>query len=358
MTIFISILYTKYTKDVYVWQHLYVYNEYKLIGGENMKKFKTLIIAIILICIFTTSAHLCACKPDGAKQCTLALAQFYDKDKNPYITSHFDSESKRNVAEKINSIEELKMFCQEKNLKVFDESDNMLKYDAVCKKLHEYDEAFFQKCSIVLIFRFNETTDYFANNLVDISNGVMTINLISDNGNAYTATRTQIRIYEISKTIAQNINQIVVEEKLCELDQKVGVKILHDSYLNIGDGNYSTITRSFKELNEFCDGETSPIFKIGQKSKTAEILKEYDEEFFNNKSLVVIFRFRGSSGYFYRLENYDVNNNAINITLVMEYDDASQYTADVISCVYLIEMNKDEVTDVANINVKEIKEYI
>ncbi|MDE7348041.1 MAG: hypothetical protein K2N53_00060, partial [Clostridia bacterium] len=157
-----------------------------------MKFFKRFLVATLLIGVLSTSAILCACNPNdrpteqpsGApsgndeiiEPYTLSLTRFYLKDQNPYISDYFDDESKLNIAEKINSVEELKSFCQEKRLKVFDETDTTLKSDNVSKKLKEYDEDFFSKRSIVLIFRFKETTDYYTYDSIDIEDGVMTVN--------------------------------------------------------------------------------------------------------------------------------------------------------------------------------------
>ena len=86
-----------------------------------MKIFKRYLAAIFLIGIFTMSFILCACNNDSnstdnpdtgqssgdeiIEPYTLALTQFYLKDKNPHITDYFDDVSKLNLAEEINSLE-------------------------------------------------------------------------------------------------------------------------------------------------------------------------------------------------------------------------------------------------------------
>ncbi len=116
-----------------------------------MKNIKRFLVATLLIGVLSMSTILCACNTDDTPPCSLALTQFYLKDQNPYISDYFDDETKLNLAEKITSVEELKFFCQEKQLKVFDETDTTLKSDRVSKKLKEYDEEFFKERSIVLV---------------------------------------------------------------------------------------------------------------------------------------------------------------------------------------------------------------
>ncbi|MDE7191882.1 MAG: hypothetical protein K2O35_05405 [Clostridia bacterium] len=312
-----------------------------------MKFFKRFFMAMLFIGVLSTSTILCACNRLDTSY-TLAMTQYYLKDQNPYISDYFNDESKLNIAEKINSVEELKSFCQEKQLKVFDETDTSLKYDKVSEKLKEYDEKFFKNYSIVLIFRFKETTDNYVYDSVSIKDGVMTVNLVTANGNTTTDVTTQILIFEISKTVANEINQIKVEERLGKLDQKVGIKIYRDSYVN--DNNLSTIISTGKELNDFCDEKTCP-------KKTIEILRNYNEEFFQNKSIVVLFRFRASSGYFFRVKDFEINENSLNITLSRKLpDEPGDYSCDVITCVYILEMDKDMIENVKQINANEIEE--
>ncbi|MDE5910940.1 MAG: hypothetical protein K2H24_01260 [Clostridia bacterium] len=188
-----------------------------------MKNIKRILISLLLIGALSMSIILCACNTDDTPPCDLVLTQFYSKDRNPYISDYFDDETKLNLAEKITSVEELKSFCQEKQLKVFDETDTTLKSDSVSKKLKEYDETFFKNHAIVLLFRFKETTDNYVYDSSYIKDGVMTVNLITANGNTTTNVTTQIRIFEISKKTAKKINQIQVKERLGELDQEVGI---------------------------------------------------------------------------------------------------------------------------------------
>ncbi|MDE7191885.1 MAG: hypothetical protein K2O35_05420 [Clostridia bacterium] len=351
-----------------------------------MKFFKRFFMAMLLIGVLSTSAILGACNPNdrpteqpsgvpseteqpsGApsgndeiiEPYTLSLTQFYLENRNPYISDYFNDESKLNIAEKINSVEELKSFCEEKHLKVFDETDTSLKYDKVSKKLKECDEEFFSKRSIVLIFRFKETTDFYTYDSIDIKDGVMTVNLVTANGNTTTDVTTQVRIFEISKQVAKEINEIKVEESIGELDQKIGIKIYDDSSLDI-ESNYSAIINTTEEINTFCDVETSPIFSddklTGQNNKIIETLKKYDEEFFQNKSIVVLFRFRASSGYFFRVKDFEINENSLNITLSRKLpSEPAFYPCDVITCVYILEMDKDMIANVNQINVNEIEE--
>ena len=319
-----------------------------------MKNFRRIFIAIFLIGVLFMSTILCACNNDDTPFCELALTQYYLKDQNPYISDYFDDESKLNLAEKINSVAELRAFCGEKHLKVFDETDTTLKYDKVSNKLKEYDEEFFKDRSIVLVFRFKETTDYYVYDSVEVKDGVMTVNLVTANGNAATGIRTHIRIFEISKKTAKKINQIQVEERLGELDQKIGIKI-YEGLVTIKSGTPSSIINSTEELSiykDFDNYEDTPIETI---EKFITILEKYDDNYFQSKSLILIFRGR-VSGMFYKVKDFDIDNELANITLSTPKSDDDYIIWPILTCAYIFEIDKDKVANVTQINVTQIEE--
>ncbi|MDE6474744.1 MAG: hypothetical protein K2L70_06560 [Clostridia bacterium] len=151
--------------------------------------------------------------------------------------------------------------------------------------------------------------------------------------------------------------------------------------LHTKENNYSAIINSIEELTTFCDNETSPYFKNmtiedfpisdemandenfieqfdemfnSDNRKMIEILKEYDADYFQNKSIVVLFRFRPYYTVQYSLSSLEVNTDSLDITL------STPKTTDYLPCVvghhlYIIEVDKEKVANVTNINVEEIE---
>lgn len=325
-----------------------------------MKKCKVFCIAFTLITVFVMLMSLSACKPKE-KDVKLILSHCYNQNENPHITDYFDVESKLNLAVKIDSVAELIAFCNEKQLSVFDENSAAFN-DGVSKKLREFDNDFFIDSSIALILRFKETSDNYVYSSAQIDNGVMNVNFITATGATATKITTQITILEFNKTAANTITSIKINYNKEKPDKNYDVKIYEDKSLYLREGNYSTIINNISELNDLCDEETSPIFDKNnpyisiEDYKSVKILRDYDEEFFQNKSLVVLFRFRASSGHFYKLNNLQINGNTINILLVRILPkEPVFYPDDVITCLYIIEMDKATSANITQINVEELE---
>ncbi|MDE6604579.1 MAG: hypothetical protein K2K85_00975 [Clostridia bacterium] len=319
-----------------------------------MKNIKRIFIAIFLIGVLSMSTILCACNTDDTPPCDLVLTQFYLKDQNPYMSNYFDDETKLNLAEKITSVEELKSFCQDKQLKVFDETDTTLKSDRVSNKLKEYDETFFKSHAIVLIFRFNETSDFYTYDSTDIKDGVMTIKLVTANGNATTNIRTHIRIFEISKKAAKKINQIQVEERIGELDQRVGIKIYQD-FINIKASAPSSIINSTEELDLFKNFDTYESNSIKTIENFIATLEKYDDDYFQNKSLILIFQ-GYTSARFYKVKSFDIKDANLNIILSTPELNGYEIPWPILVCAYIFEIDKNQSADINNIIVEKIEE--
>ncbi len=136
------------------------------------------------------------------------------------------------------------------------------------------------------------------------------------------------------------------------------IKIHTYNYLYLKQDNCSAIIKSVEDITYICDEDTSPIFKKNsyeQNKKIITTLKEYDEEFFEEKSLIVLFRFRSSSGYFFYVKDFEIIDNSFNITLARDLPKESvMYPLLVVTSVYLLEFPKEQVNDVTQINVQEI----
>ncbi len=376
---------------------------------KNMKKFYT---AIMLISILATLIILSSCKPspqqdstnktdtapsgeiksgeinsgnngDVIETCTLDFILAYSQNKNPFISPYFDDDSKLNLTQKIDSVDELKTFCNDKQLGVFD-NDSTAYDNLASKKLREYDEDFFKQYSVVLVFRFNETQNNYIFDSLSIDNQTMTVNLISANGNTTANIRTKLYYFKINKETAKVINTINVNENLSALDKNMMIKIYEDYRLQSKELNYSTIINSAQELSVFCDEDTSPYFKKNQltiqdvipditeeqlknedlmnmfeetfvncNKRMIGILQKYDEEFFETKSLALISRNRWDNS-FYILEKLEINNDTMNVILSTENPDNYIYPDISLTCLYLIEIDKQQASNINQIKVVEL----
>ncbi|MDE5911224.1 MAG: hypothetical protein K2H24_02695, partial [Clostridia bacterium] len=107
------------------------------------------------------------------------------------------------------------------------------------------------------------------------------------------------------------------------------------------------------EITNFCD----KYVLNDDKSIIDLFSKLYNDEFFQNKSIVVLSRFRTSSGYFFRVKDFEINENSLNITLSRKLpDEPVDYPCDIATCLYLLEIEKDQVANITQINVNEIEE--
>ena len=84
---------------------------------------------------------------------------------------------------------------------------------------------------------------------------------------------------------------------------------IHNYYIfSLKCSNYSTKINSVEDITTLCDEDTSPIFKKDGYNRNIDIittLNEYDEEFFMDKSLIVIFRLR--NGFPYYVKDFEIS---------------------------------------------------
>ncbi len=87
--------------------------------------------------------------------------------------------------------------------------------------------------------------------------------------------------------------------------------------------NYATIIKSVNDLSAFFNDESSPIYRKEDKyadiynQKTLELFQDYDKKFFQNKSLVIIFRVRTCLGLESDIKDYEIIDNSLNVTISM-----------------------------------------
>ena len=136
------------------------------------------------------------------------------------------------------------------------------------------------------------------------------------------------------------------------------IKIHNYSSFSLKYNNYSAILHSVEDIMSICDKDTSPIFKksgYDQNKQIIDTLKEYDEEFFIDKSLIVIFRLR--DGFPYYVKDFEIIDESFNMTLARDLPKEPAVYPDVviaITCVYILEFDKEKIKDVTQINVQEI----
>ena len=166
------------------------------------------------------------------------------------------------------------------------------------------------------------------------------------------------------------------------------VKIYRYNELSLRADKCSAIINSSEELNAFCDVDTSSCLKTSTvydlypniteeqlkeneeklnyyvkavneaNNQIIDILKKYDEQFFQEKSLVVLFSVRGSIGYGYNYKEHQIDGNTLNINLVMIEDGLHSYPMAMGTFFYIMEFDKEEVDGVEQINFTEIIEYV
>ncbi len=320
-----------------------------------MKKCKVFCIAFSLITVFVMLMGLSACKPkEKDENAKLVFMESYTQNMNPYITDYFDEESKLNLAEKIDSVKELIAFCDEKKLSVFDENASIYN-DSISKMLRELNNEFFINYSIILVFRFKENPNNYIFDSINIKNGTMNINFVTANGNATSKARTNVYIFEINKKDAKTINTIKINESLGEIDKTTKIYIYNLSYINtFGDYKISNLT----ELNALLKNEILPNIRHEDDLNEIAInkLKEYNDIYFQNKSLILLIYGRGDTR-FYSVKSFDIKDMSISITL-----STTKLPEDTITIwhpqyyFYIFEIDKTRIENIVDITVNSIEE--
>lgn len=162
------------------------------------------------------------------------------------------------------------------------------------------------------------------------------------------------------------------------------VKVYKYNELSLKANNCSAIIKSKEGLDEFCDADTSSCFKTSTvhdlfpditeeelkenekvinsyveffneaNQDVIDVLQKYDEQFFEEKSLVVLFAVRSSSSFAYNYEKHAIVDNGLHVTLSLTINKGDRYPTDIKTFVYILEFDKDEVAGVQQINVEEI----
>ena len=168
------------------------------------------------------------------------------------------------------------------------------------------------------------------------------------------------------------ISVLTLSTMLCACDKDNGDTNTNDFELKFYDtkgygysiGNYATIIKSAKELTDFCNRDTSPIFKkedeftVKDNEKIIELFNEYDEDFFKNKSLVAIFRTRGCWGLKSEIKDYQIKDNSMNVTVSVISKRNVGYPTAITMHIFLLEFDKSKVSNVNQVIVEEIQEVV
>ncbi len=83
------------------------------------------------------------------------------------------------------------------------------------------------------------------------------------------------------------------------------------------------------------------------------ILQKYDEEFFETKSLALIFRHRGNNRFF-KIKDISIEDNSLNLLLTTPSLNGDYPVLESSVCVYILEYEKEKLNGINQINIKEI----
>lgn len=377
-----------------------------------MKKFRYSTVLILLTCLIAAMLLFTACNDGSAKQNEnnltnttepnsgepsledmkdieygCALQSHYSKDRNPYITSYFDSNDKISTT-LISTKQALDDFCNERSLPVENTNSKDYRYD-FAKKINEYDEEFFEKASIIIYFEFEEIQDVYNYSDFQISDELININLAKPISRCINP-KTSAYIFEINKKYLKEDTQIKINKIENNNDYDVKIYDFKYNYLTLKkDCPYSFKINSKDELDRFCNAETSPFFneykdikelypylsdeeinsdkkfqeaclqqvEIANRrnDKLIELLNAYGDDYFQNKSLILSVVHFGDTRY-YRFKDFEIQDNTFNITLSHKIEPGYSYPCVVTVSAYFIEIDKEKVADISQINVTKIQE--
>ncbi|MDE7190970.1 MAG: hypothetical protein K2O35_00625 [Clostridia bacterium] len=126
--------------------------------------------------------------------------------------------------------------------------------------------------------------------------------------------------------------------------------------------DYATIIKSVEDLSAFYEDTSSPIYGENESDifneRILEIFQDYDEQFFNNKSLVIISRVRTCLGLDSDIKSYEIIDNTLNVTVSVIVVGNKGYATAMTMHLCLLEFDKEKLSNVTQINVEEIKEVI
>lgn len=137
------------------------------------------------------------------------------------------------------------------------------------------------------------------------------------------------------------------------------IKIYSYTNFSIKPGNYSTVINSVDDIDTLCNETSSPIFENNQKKINGQIiekLKIYDKEFFETKSLAIIFRLQNGGDYY--VKDFEIIEESMTVTVIRETPKGVVYPSVVETYLYLLEFDKEKVVDVTQINVDQITVYV
>lgn len=197
-----------------------------------------------------------------------------------------------------------------------------------------------------------------------------------------------------SKVEEQTSTKIEEQSPADQKKQSIGVnpdwlKVYKCNDLSLQANKCSAIINSKEALDVFCNMDTSSCLKTAtanslfpnateeQLNEKADLInyyvncineanqvvvdklqKKYDAQFFEGKSLVVLFARRPSSMLVYPYKDHEVNGNALNITLAMKLHEDYRLSCDMETFFYIMEFDKDAVDGVEQVSFNEIIEYV
>lgn len=335
-----------------------------------MKKFKMLFVAIILISVLALSTMLCACDkdngdiPDDTTQLKPIVGQEYD---NVSVSIYSDGSltlKSVDYSAIINSVEELNSLCDKDASPIFDKETKYSdgQNQKIINVLKTNDQQFFKKKSLVVLFRTKGSSGYlydFNDYNIDGEELDITLSMMAPKEPVdYPCDMaTFIYVFKFEKSELKGATQVNVQE--IQNQKNFDFKYYNFAFVN----NYATILKSMEDLSNFDDDyvfqnySNSEFFETLTNSRN-ELMAQYDEEFFQSKSLVVIIRFRSCLGLESDIKYCDIIGNSMNVTLAQISESGRAYATAIETHLCLLEFDKTKVESVTQINVREINEVI
>ena len=330
-----------------------------------MKKFKIVFMAILLISVLATSAMLCACHtPVYSIKLTHIVSQNYDRiSVSIYKDSGLTLKSP-DCSAIINSVEELNAFCDVATSPIFARENNASNGEnqKIIDMLKKSDQKFFDYKSLVVLFRTRESSGYlydFNDYNIDGAELNITLTMLTPKEPVdYDSVMTTfIYVFGLEKSKITGVTQVNVEE--LQRQKEFDFKYYSFSLCR----KYATILKSMEDLSAFDDEYVfqdymEEEYKELLKNYRKELLAQYDEEFFQDKSVVVIFRGRPCLGLESGIKFCDIVGNTINVTVAQICEAGRGYPDEIEMHVCLMEFDKAKVESVTQINVHEIDEVL
>lgn len=124
----------------------------------------------------------------------------------------------------------------------------------------------------------------------------------------------------------------------------------------LGAHNFVRLIASLEELKTFCDEVNNPAFRQESPKYTNDLskkLREYDEEFFAEKSLIIYLTIAPNPGISYKIRSLIIDGEELFLNIHRKQaKPKGVWIAVIIPWTFLIEVNKADITGITSIKTK------